>query len=57
MFEVADNGVGFIVGKDARDDSYGLIGISERVSILNGVLKIESSPGCGTKVSVRFKLE
>ena len=57
LFEVADNGVGFIVGKDARDDSYGLIGISERVSILNGVLKIESSPGCGTKVSVRFKLE
>ena len=57
LFEVADNGVGFTVGKGARDDSYGLIGINERVSLLNGVLKIESSPGHGTRVSVSLNID
>jgi signal transduction histidine kinase len=56
VFEVKDNGVGFTVGKDGREDSYGLLGINERVSLLKGVLKIESSPGNGTRVVVRFPL-
>jgi len=56
VFEVKDNGIGFTVGKDGREDSYGLLGINERVTLLKGTLNISSSPGNGTRVVVRFPM-
>ncbi|WP_391120299.1 sensor histidine kinase [Psychrobacillus sp. L3] len=44
---VKDNGVGFDP-KVAKDKSFGLIGMRERVDLLEGTMKIISSPGNGT---------
>ena len=48
--EAADDGRGFELS--AVHDGFGLIGIQERVSQLGGELKIDSSPGMGTRVGV-----
>jgi signal transduction histidine kinase len=55
---VWDNGKGFIsknLGKLSKKDKLGLIGIQERVRLLNGILKINSKRGKGTNVSVELK--
>lgn len=53
---VEDNGVGFIVPGNwvemAKKGHLGLIGMGERVDLVNGRLVIESSPGNGTRVMV-----
>ena len=51
---VEDDGVGFAEDSPppAEQRSFGLIGIRERVSILNGGLEIRSRPGEGTRISV-----
>jgi signal transduction histidine kinase len=36
---------------------FGLIGLNERVKLLGGSLRIESSPGAGTRVEVVIPLE
>ena len=53
---VEDDGQGFdpsLVPKGR----YGLIGLSERSKLLGGVLKLESSPGAGTRVEVLVPLD
>lgn len=54
---VSDDGVGFDTSKlDAglsSDCCFGLFSIRERLSYLGGTLKVESSPGKGTRVSIR----
>jgi signal transduction histidine kinase len=61
--EVSDDGIGFdpqtaVPGSDGGW-AVGLIGMRERVNLLNGTIDIQSSPGSGTKVSFRIpaKLE
>lgn len=53
---VADNGVGFIVDhidkRSERANRYGLMGMRERVDLLEGRMDIESSIGAGTKLSM-----
>jgi two-component system sensor histidine kinase DegS len=44
---VKDNGIGFDPNV-AKDKSFGLIGMRERVDLLEGTMKIISSPGNGT---------
>ncbi len=56
LFEVSDNGVGFNIEKSGREDSYGLLGIKERVILLDGSISIDSSPGMGTRISIRFPI-
>lgn len=56
LFEVSDNGVGFNIEKSGREDSYGLLGIKERVILLDGTISIDSAPGKGTRISVRFPI-
>jgi PAS domain S-box-containing protein len=51
---IADNGVGLDQNKEARQDSYGLIGMKERVYLLDGKLSITSAPGEGTVVFVEM---
>ncbi|MFC7751192.1 sensor histidine kinase [Paenibacillus thermoaerophilus] len=54
---VQDNGVGFQVGKDdAEIGRFGLMGMRERVELLEGELQIESAPDRGTKISLAIPI-
>jgi signal transduction histidine kinase len=52
---IEDDGRGFDAGA-GRDDGLGLIGMEERVALLNGRLQIESSEGAGTTVVAEVPL-
>jgi len=52
--EISDNGVGFDMTKGGREDSYGMLGMKERVILLQGQLNITSEPGKGTIVRVEI---
>lgn len=48
---VADNGKGFNP-EEKSDNSFGLIGMKERVEMLNGKLEIVTGQGKGTTVTI-----
>jgi len=50
--EVKDNGVGINENDMKASRSLGILGMRERVSILNGTIKIEGAPGKGTKIRI-----
>jgi signal transduction histidine kinase len=50
--EVRDDGAGF--DPRAETDGFGLMGMRERVEMLEGTLRIDSSPGAGTAVRASF---
>ena len=50
--EISDNGVGFDMKDPKKRDSYGLMGMKERVILLEGKLEISSAPGTGTQIKV-----
>ncbi|HEY6915879.1 MAG TPA: sensor histidine kinase, partial [Paludibacter sp.] len=52
ILEIEDNGVGFEQNQKKNHDSYGLIGMKERVFLLDGELSIKSKVGKGTTVQV-----
>ena len=53
FLEINDNGIGFDMQQNSgRQDSYGMLGMKERVVLLGGELNIGSEIGKGTKVSV-----
>ena len=54
--EIVDNGIGFDKKNSGRNDSYGMIGMQERVFLLNGELTILSSVGQGTRVRVEMPI-
>ncbi len=54
VLKVFDNGVGFDENNKGRQDSYGLIGMKERVFLLDGNLDITSKVGKGTSVKVEI---
>jgi PAS domain S-box-containing protein len=56
-FGILDNGVGFSPRDPRKPNSYGLLGLRERTSLLGGELTITSAPGEGTHVRVRLPLE
>ena len=51
--EISDNGIG---GAQSKAGSFGLVGISERISGLNGVIHIDSSEK-GTMIRIEVPLE
>jgi PAS domain S-box-containing protein len=53
---IRDNGKGFVVQGIENKKTLGILGMRERISIINGEYKIESSPGKGTKVIVNVPL-
>ena len=63
VLEVKDNGRGFDVKKTTGEavtrKQLGLLGMQERVSLVNGTLKVESTPGEGTtlRIYVPFHIE
>jgi len=54
---VRDNGRGFSPESPRKPNSYGLIGLRERASLLGGEMRIVSEPGRGTTVNMRVPLE
>jgi two-component system NarL family sensor kinase len=52
---VEDDGIGFDVD-DVSSSRFGLLGLNERVKLLNGRLQIESSVGQGTRIEVEIPL-
>ncbi len=54
---IRDNGKGFSlrnISRFSKQHKLGMIGIQERVRLLDGILKIDSKPGKGTNISVEF---
>lgn len=50
---IEDDGVGFLVEEAlTKKDSYGLVGMRERVALAGGQFDVSSRPGHGTRVSV-----
>jgi ligand-binding sensor domain-containing protein/signal transduction histidine kinase len=57
MLTIEDNGVGFSVDDGLhKAGHYGLLGMKERASLIDGVLEITSAPGHGTKVTLRAQI-
>jgi PAS domain S-box-containing protein len=54
VLQITDNGVGFDKNNSGREDSYGMIGMKERVILLDGELDIISEIGHGTTVRVEI---
>ena len=54
ILKVNDNGVGFIISQKNKPNSYGLLGMKERVYLLEGDLLISSKPGEGTTIKVEI---
>ena len=56
LLTVQDNGCGFEVSGQRDPASFGLMGLRERVYLLDGELTLESRPGSGTRIGVRVPL-
>jgi len=54
VLEIIDNGIGFDKNISGRQDSYGMIGMKERVVLLEGELEFISEVGQGTCVRVEI---
>src|SRR5690606_37292290 len=50
-----DDGVGFNV--EERKEGYGLVGMRERVELLEGEFQLNSAPGQGTKIGVKVPIK
>jgi PAS domain S-box-containing protein len=51
---VRDDGVGFSVGDPRKPESFGLLGLRERISLMRGSARIDSAPGKGTTIEVEL---
>jgi len=51
LVEVADNGAGFI--QEGKAGHWGLVGMRERAARIGATLAIDSTPGAGTRVTLR----
>lgn len=55
---IKDEGAGFdLAASDSKPESYGLMGMKERVELFGGQLEILSEPGAGTQVTIKVPLE
>ncbi|MFL9859498.1 histidine kinase [Paraburkholderia madseniana] len=53
---VSDDGCGFDPATAYRGNSYGLLGMQERVRLIGGTMTIDSAPGTGTAISIHIPL-
>lgn len=53
VLEIVDDGRGFDLEQSAGQGGHGLRGMSERVAIAGGVLRVDTAPGHGTRLTVR----
>ena len=56
QLEVDDDGVGFDPERTTGRQGLGLIGMRERLSLVDGECFIESQPGAGTRIRARVPL-
>lgn len=56
VLEIVDDGKGFESEKSEKK-TFGLLGIRERALMLNGTADISSSPGSGTRITVRIPVK
>lgn len=56
VMQIADNGVGIYPDCRRKTNSFGLVGIEERINALGGGLEIVSDPSKGTTLTVRLPL-
>lgn len=56
VLQIADNGVGIATETAAKPTGFGLRGVRERCSLLNGEFSLDSTPGKGTIATVRIPL-
>ena len=52
IFEIEDDGVGIPISKIDDNSSYGLIGMRERISAINGEINISQNGNKGTKIHI-----
>ena len=57
IIEIKDNGIGIDKNHKVKQDSYGMIGMKERVRFLDGRLNVSGNLGEGTTVSVEIPYE
>ena len=61
LLSVNDDGVGFdvrsVLEGTAQGESFGLLGMEERVALAGGTVEIRSEPGKSTSISVRIPLK
>lgn len=55
--EIADNGVGLFPGCRRKPNSFGLLGIGERIAALAGEFIVDSIPGKGTVLRISIPVE
>ena len=53
---IEDDGRGIEAGVEAAGEGLGLVGMRERLALLDGRLRIESSPGAGTTIVAEVPL-
>jgi PAS domain S-box-containing protein len=51
VLRISDNGKGMVTGP-RKPESFGLLGMQERMRALGGVLRVDSTPGSGTTIEV-----
>lgn len=54
---IEDNGIGMFAGCRRKTNSFGLLGIEERVSSLGGDFRIDADAGLGSRLSVCIPIE
>jgi len=54
---IEDNGKGFDTAENVGSESFGLVGMRERINLLNGELIIKSEKGIGTKITIKVQLK
>lgn len=52
---IKDNGKGFDLN-EVKSESFGILGMKERIELLHGVISIDSKPGAGTGVLIQIPL-
>jgi PAS domain S-box-containing protein len=53
---VQDDGIGFRPSAPRKPQSLGLVGLRERAQLMRGELRVDSSPGAGTRVDARIPI-
>jgi signal transduction histidine kinase len=56
FLSITDDGTGFDPGQVADQRGLGIVGIRERVRLVDGTVSILSEPGHGTQIEVRVPL-
>lgn len=57
VMKITDNGVGIYPETRKTANSFGLVGVGERIHALNGKFQITSAPGKGTTLTIYIPLE